>query len=708
MDRLLAAPGIQLTVLAAPPGAGKSTLLGTWLEVEAKTRPVAWLSLDEDDNDPVVLWSYVLAALRGAVPALKLSASPESVGAARITDLFLPVLVNELTLRGPVVLVLDDFHRLSNGPARESMAWFIEHAPKTFRLILATRNEPALPLARLRAHSSLLELRAAELAFTPDEAEELLNRRLELGLRAERLADLVSRTEGWPAGLYLAGLSLQAADDRDALASRFGGESRYVVDFLMDEVLAAHDPATQELMLRSSILERLSGPLCDAVLQQEGSGKALERLSRANLFLLPLDDNRQWYRFHHLYAQLLRAELDEREPGFAPELHRRAFEWHRANGSIDTAIEHALAAAAYAEAGELVASVWFDYANTGRDGKVLGWLDRLPGELVHDDSRLLLISAWTNALLRRDREASLAAVASLERRGALAPGPLPDGFSSLEASLSTLRGWFTWGDLGSALPYARRAVELEARGSPRRHIACAGLAQDLYYSGELHEADTYFAEAVDLTLSLGQWRLAAVALAFRSFCASDQAKVDDQSRFATEADLLAREQGVEDGGVPLALALAFLKQGDRERAWPLFERSVSDFRIAGYPLPLAHALIESAKAFSAAGRREESAAAIAEATAILDACPDPGVLASQLASLKRAAGTRWQADKTALSPRELAILRMLSGPLSERDIGRELYLSHSTIHSHTKSIYRKLEVSSRSEALRRARELDLI
>ena len=469
--------------------------------MEEATRPVAWLTLDEGDNDPVVLWSYVLAALRGALPDLEVSASPELIGASRIVDLLLPELVNELTVRGEAALVLDDFHRLSSGPARESVAWFIEHAPTTFRLVLATRSEPALPLAALRAHAALLELRADDLAFTRSEAEALLNDRLDLGLTLESVDGLVERTEGWPAGLYLAGLSLHAAEDRDGFATRFGGDSRNVVDFFLDEVLAAHDPATQELMLRSSILDRLSGPLCDAVLGEEGSGRMLERLSRVNLFLLPLDERGQWYRFHHLFARLLRVELEHREPGLAVELHRRAYAWYRANGSVDAAIEHALAAGGFDEAGGLIAAAWLDYARVGRHATVLAWLERLPDGLVRDDSRLQLVTAWTHALCG-NRQASIEAAAAVERIGGLDAGPLADGFSSLEASLAALRGLVIgWGDLGAALTNALRAAELEGPQSPRRSIVCFALGTCLYYSGDLDEAELWLAEASELALS---------------------------------------------------------------------------------------------------------------------------------------------------------------------------------------------------------------
>jgi ATP/maltotriose-dependent transcriptional regulator MalT len=329
-----------LTALIAPAGSGKTTLLGTWLEIQAARRPVAWVSLDEGDNDAGVLWSHVLESLRRVCPALHVSREPETVDAARMIDAFLPDLVNGLTEQDDAALVLDDFHRLS-GPSRDSVAWLVEHAPPSFQLVVSTRTEPGLPLAALRAHGELLEVRADELAFTEAEADVFLNDRLELSLGGGEVDELVDRTEGWPAGLYLAALSLRGAEDRHAFVDRFDGNSRGVVDFFVDEVLEAHDPAMQTLMLRCSVLERLCGPLCDAVLEQEGSAQQLRELARTNLFLLPLDDNGHWYRFHHLFATLLRAELEHREPGLAPVLHRRLAEWHRKHRSTGEKVEHA-------------------------------------------------------------------------------------------------------------------------------------------------------------------------------------------------------------------------------------------------------------------------------------------------------------------------------------------------------------------------------
>jgi LuxR family maltose regulon positive regulatory protein len=709
VERLRTRPGIKLTVVAAPAGYGKSTLLGTWYELEGATGPAAWLTLDEGDDDPVVLWSHVLEALRRACPGLDAFVPPELVGAARIADVVLPHLVNDLSEQDDVTLILDDFHRLSNGAARDSLAWLVEHAPSTFHLVLASRREPALPLGALRAHGELLELRADELGFTSDEADALLNGRFGLGLSREDVDDLVERTEGWPAGLYLAALSLQAVEDRHAFVETFGGRSRHVVDFLVDEVLEAYDPATETLMLRSSILPRLSGPLCDAVLEQEGSGLRLEALARSNLFLIPLDDRGEWYRFHHLFAQLLRVELEHREPGIARTLHRRAYAWHRDHGSIDEAIGHAFEGGAFAEAAELIAADWIRYVNASRHATVLEWLGRLPYDVLRDQSHLLTVHAWVLTLCGRRAEAAEAIVA-VERLGHLEAGPLPDGFSSIEASLATLRGTITWGDVGAGLEYGRRAAELEGPTSFWRPVVCCGLGMCLYDDGRPEEADRWLAESADLAPSHEQWRVAVTSLSYRSLLAGDRGRVDEQAALAERAVSLARTRGLEDvdGDALIALGASLQARGELEEAVPVLERAAALSRAAGFPRELAHALIRLAAARQASGRREEAAAAIEEARETVAACPDPRSLADRLDALDPPRQARRRTLVGALSKRELVILRMLTGRMSERDIGRELYLSHNTIHSHTRSIYRKLGASSRAEAVAYARELGIL
>ena len=710
LERLGRGSGRRLTLVAAPAGCGKTTLLAAWREVEATRRPVGWLTLDEGDNDPVVLWSHAIEALRRVSTAVGESISPMMVGTASIVDVVLRQLVNELAEQDPTGLILDDFHRLSSGAARDSVAWFVEHAPSTFQLVLSTRSEPALPLARLRAHGELVELRAEELRFSSAEADALLNDRLELGLAREDVDDLVERTEGWPAGLYLAGLSLAGVADRHAFVRSFGATSRHVVDFLVDEVLETYDPANRELMLRSSILERLCGPLCDAILEQEGgASEMLGQLSRTNLFLISLDEHGQWYRFHHLFAQLLRVELERREPELAQTLHRRAYMWHRDRGTTDEAIHHALEARAFAEAGELIAGSWPYYANVSRYATVLTWLRRFPDEVLHGDVRLLLVKAWVLSLSAL-REEAAQAIAAAEQLGGVTEGPLPDGFSSIEASLALLRAVFPWGDIGAELENARRAAELEGPESPWRPVACFTVGWGLYFRGEPDQADRWFEECVALAPASEQWLVCGASLAYRSLIAGEGGRLEEQRDFAEQAEELAREHdiGEVDGEIPLAVGVSLAARGRLEEARAPIERAIAVARSWGQPLDLAKALLRQASLLRALGEPEHAAGVIAEARSILASCPDPGILTERLAALERSQRTRPRLGDGELTERELAVLRLLSGGLSEREVGRELYVSHSTVHTHTKSVYRKLGVSSRAEALEQARVLGLL
>jgi LuxR family maltose regulon positive regulatory protein len=708
--RLGSGSGLRLSLVACPAGFGKTTLLAAWREAEATRRPVAWLTVDEGDNDPVVFWSHVIEALRRACPGIGGPVSPELAGAAPIVGVVLPRLVNALFGQGPVTLILDDFHRLSAGAARESVAWFVDHAPPAFQLVLSTRTEPALRLAALRAHGELLELRAGDLRFTAGEAGAFLNGRLGLGLAPGDVGGLVERTQGWPAGLYLAALSLRGAADRRALIRSFGASTRPVADFLVTEVLEAHDRPMQELMLRCSVLERLCGPLCDAVLEQHDSGAMLDALSRTSLFLVPLDDERGWYRFHPLFAQLLRVELEQREPGTAPELHRRASAWHRDHGTIGEAIQHAIKAGAYAEAAGLIEACWFSYVNTARYASVLAWLREFPAEILNGDMRLLLVKAWVLSVPAQ-REEAAEAIAAAELLGDPGGGPLPDGFSSVEASLTMLRAVFPWGDVGAQLKNGLRAAELEGSGSPWRPMACWATGMSLYYLGEFGEAGRWFTEAGALAPASGQWVVAAASLAYRSLIAGEQGRVHEQQLLAGQAADLMEEHGTEEltGVVPLALGVSLAARGRPEEALPLIERAIAVLmRARGEPTGVANALLCQAQVLRTLGERERADASITEARVILESCPDPGIVAGRLTAMERSPRVHAGSAYEELTQRELRVLKLLGSDLSQRDIARELSVSHNTIHSHIRAIYRKLDVSSRAGSVERARELGLL
>ena len=710
-ERLRAGAGCRLTLVACPAGFGKSTLLAAWRESEAPRRPVAWVTLDEGDNDAVVLWAHVIEALGRACPGVPRATLAALLPTAPVLEVVLPRLVNALAEAGEVVLVLDDFHRLAAGSARETVTWFVDHLPSNAQLVVSTRTDPALPLGTLRARGQLAELRADALRFTTAEADEFLNGRLGLDLSAADVESLVGRTEGWPAGIYLAALSLAGSPDKSGLVRAFDGTSAHVVDFLAGEVLAAHEPELQTFMLRTAVLERLCAPLCDAVLDRRGSAAALDSLARTNLFLLPLDDRRHWFRFHHLFAQILRVELERREPELAPSLHRRAFEWHSEFGTTDEAIHHAVAARAFPEAGRLIAETWVSYANAGRTASVLDWLSRFPPAIVDAEPRLLLVKAWVSALRAREDDMR-AAVARVRALGGLDDGPLPDGFASLESSLSVLSATFGWGDASAILEHGMRSAELEGPGSPWRPVITWAVGWAHYCNGDLDEAERWLEETTRIAPPAEQWIVGVAATADLSLIAGVRGRRDDQLRLALAAVGLAREHGlldaVEEGEVHTAHGLALAAHGRREEALPELEQGVFLRRLWGQPLDLADSLIELGAFHAADGDEARAAAVFAEAERALAACRDAGALPARLAAAQRTAGRRRPADGGGLSERERAVLRLLGGGLSEREIGQELYVSFNTVHSHVKAVYRKLGVSSRAEAVARAREQRLL
>jgi LuxR family transcriptional regulator, maltose regulon positive regulatory protein len=343
LERLTQGTAGALTLVCAPAGFGKTSLLGDW--ARRSRRPVAWLSLDGGDSDPARFWRYVAAALDGLRPGVGQRVDALFQGAQPLPETVVTVLVNELVEgREAVVLVLDDYQLVEAPPVHQSLELLLERLPSQLRLVLASRADPPLPLARLRVSGQLVELREADLRFIPEETAELLRTAVGAELPQAAVAALADRTEGWAAGLQLAALSLRGQDDVGAFVHGFSGSHRYVLDYLTEEVLDCQPEPLRTFLLETSVLERLSGPLCAAVTGRADSQQLLEQAERANLFLVPLDEVRGWWRFHHLFADLLRVRLHQQQPDRVEELHRAATAWHEAQGLADEAIGHALAA----------------------------------------------------------------------------------------------------------------------------------------------------------------------------------------------------------------------------------------------------------------------------------------------------------------------------------------------------------------------------
>ena len=394
IERLNAGLQRKLTLIAAPAGFGKTALVSAWLAT--CRQPVAWLALDQADHDYTRFLTYLIAALQtisphigqGALDALQSPQPPP-------TEWIMTTLLNDVASSADhFIVVLDDYHVVDARPVDAAISFLVEHLPPQMHLVITTREDPDLPLARLRAQGQLTELRAADLRFTLSETATFLNQGMGFSLSAEDVAALEARTEGWIAGLQLAALSMQGQHDIPAFIRGFAGDQRYVLDYLVEEVLQRQPAPVRSFLLQTAILDRLNGALCDAVTLQAQGAARLEALQRGNFFVVPLDDKRQWYRYHHLFAQVLYAHLLAEQPDQVPALHRRASEWYEQQGSAAEAIRHALAVGDFKRAANLIEPAVPELRRDRQEAALLGWLQSLPGELVRSRPVLNVGYAW--------------------------------------------------------------------------------------------------------------------------------------------------------------------------------------------------------------------------------------------------------------------------------------------------------------------------
>jgi LuxR family maltose regulon positive regulatory protein len=705
----------KLCLVDAPAGFGKTTLLTQWRAVAGAGR-VAWVSLDEGDNDPTRFWVYVVEALRTVEPAV--GASALAALGRPSADLYrgvLPGLLNDLDGAGsPLFLVLDDYHLITNPTCHQTLTFFLDHLAADVHVALAGRIDPPLPLARMRAAGELAELRGTDLQFTGEEASELLNGSMGLQLATDDVERLAERTEGWAAGLYLAGLSLRGRQDASAFIASFHGNNRHVADYLAAEVLASQPDAIRTFLLRTSILQRLCGPLCDAVLEAGGSERLLVELERSNLFLVPLDDRREWYRYHHLFAELLRVELASREPALPPTLHRRAAAWHRQAGELDAAIHHATAAGDFTEATALIARHWLTYWRQGQRATVARWLDGLPDEIIMADPPAAYVAAWIRGYSGASKQQTEARLAAVERGGDA--GPLPDGVSSLAFGANLARAALLFDDVGHSAAAARRALELAGRrDSQFWWMAQSALGHALYLSGQPAETRPQLEELVRRVPAASQPVAVVLALAVLSLLAGDEGDDRAATALARRAAATADAQGL--GAEPLcgiayaALGRALARQGELAEAEAQLERALEPVGIDSMLMQRAFALLLLAPVRRGRGDLPGARALVERARELIEGFADPGSLPTLLEQAAHPPGPparRRTEPAEPLTERELVVLRLLATRLSNREMGRELYVSVNTIRSHVKAVYRKLGVRTRAEAVARAREAGLL
>jgi len=554
LERLAEGMAGELVLVCAPAGFGKTALLGDW--ARRGGRAVAWLALDPGDNDPARFWRHVAAALDRVRPGVAEQLAP-LLGPPMPPSFegLVTALINELAAQPErVLLVLDDYHLVEAEAVHASLAFLVEHLPPGLRLVLASRADPPLPLARLRAGGQLVELRAAELRFTAQEAAALLREAVgpDLPLPDAAVAALVARTEGWAAGLQLAALSLRGDCDVGAFVEAFSGSHRYVLDYLAEEVLDRQPDELRGFLLETSVLERLSGPLCEAVTGRADSQQLLEQVERANLFLLPLDEQRRWWRFHNLFADLLRARLAQEQPERLPGLHRAAAAWSEAHGLAEDAIRHALAAGDATWAARLVERHLDGLLLRGESATVRRWFAALPAELVGSRPRLLLTQTLL-ALISGRLEAADGLLDAAERafavtgeepyepavgRAASLLANVPAIIALYRAALAAFRG-----DTDGTRVFASRALAEIGEGESMLEAYARGhLAMAEWLRGRLPAAEQALASTV------AQWRAAGerfLAVRYAEFLGQAQ-----RGQGRLDAALETYRQALEDVGMP--------------------------------------------------------------------------------------------------------------------------------------------------------------
>lgn len=472
IERLDEAEKRALTIISAPAGFGKTTLLAEW--IAQTSLPVAWLSLDGGDNDPYRFLSYLVSALESIHESVGTEARQIMQSLQLVpSHIILASLMNDLgRLAEPYALVLDDYQFITEHAVHEAMSYLLDHIPSNMHLVISTRADPPLQLGRLRAHDQMLELRTQDLRFTPQEATEFLNAIMRLDLSAMDIENLGLRTEGWVVGLKMAALSMQGREDASEFIRAFSGSHRYVLDYLVEEVLKRQPAHIQTFLLETSILEKLSGPLCDALMTDEWkkSGESgqtiLENLERNNLFLIPLDDHKQWYRYHHLFADLLRSRLQQSAPERTIQLFSRAAEWCEQDGQVADAVGYALAARDYARAGEVVAKYWGAIVKNGEIETVWSWLNALPENVIRNSAPLSITCCWV-LWLKGQISAIEAHLVDAERIYGESVVPKvaiadDEAYTLLPAEIAALRSFVAryHAEHETAIAHAERAIQL--------------------------------------------------------------------------------------------------------------------------------------------------------------------------------------------------------------------------------------------------------
>jgi LuxR family transcriptional regulator, maltose regulon positive regulatory protein len=712
VDWLEASAGSPVVAMSAPAGYGKTVLAAEWAKRDP--RPFVWLSIDRHDNDPAVLLTYLAVGLDRVEPIDPTVFSVLASRGASIGRRVLPRLGAALASKAlPVVVVLDDVHLLHDTEALDALAVLVDHLPPGSQLAVTSRGEPSLPVARWRAEGRLAELGPQELQMSPAEAGSLLAA-AGVELADAEVEELTRRAEGWPVALYLAVLAHKAGGQRGTAGFAFTGDDRFLADYLHAELLAQLPAERVAFLTRTAVLDRLSGPLCDAVLATSGSAAVLQSLERSNLLVVPLDRQRDWYRYHPLFAELLRGELERAEPELVGTLALRAARWCQDQGLVEAAIGYGMEAGDADLVARGVEQAAISVYRSGRLATVQGWFDWFDDHgLLQQYPAVAVLGAWIQAL--GGHAAAAERWADAAERGSYA-GLLPDGSASIEGWRALLRAKLCRRGVAQMRADAQLALQLLPAGSLWRAPAqlLLGIAQLL--AGDQNAADRVLAEAVEVAQDSGATVAASVALAERAMLAIARQDWPAAATLTEQARQVVAGARLEDcvtslvlygAGARVAIHHRDLDQADQDLARAQRLRPQATHALPYYAV---QARLELTRAYLALAEVAAARRVLGEVEDLLRWRPDLGTLphqASQLRSQLDHSGSE-VIEAAPLTGAELRLVPLLATHLTFREMGQQLYVSPHTVKSQVMSIYRKLGVSSRGQAVQRMQKIGLL
>jgi LuxR family transcriptional regulator, maltose regulon positive regulatory protein len=712
LDWLEDSAAAPVVVICGPAGYGKTVLAAEWAKRDP--RPFVWLSVDRHDNDPAVLLTYLAVGLDRVEPI-----DPGVLGVlasrgASISQTILPRLAAALASKAhPVVVVLDDVHLLQDQQGLDALAVLVDHLPPGSQLAVTSRGEAPLPVARWRAEGRLAELGPGELAMSPVEAGSLLGA-AGVELADAEVAELTRRAEGWPVALYLAALAHKAGGRRGTAGFAFTGDDRFLADYLHAELLAHLPTERVAFLTRTAVLDHLSGPLCDAILETSGSAAVLASLERSNLLVVPLDRQRDWYRYHPLFRELLRGELERHEPELVGELTRRAAHWCQHHGLPEAAIGYAMDAGDTDLAARGVEQAAIGVYRSGRLATVQRWFDWFDDHgLIQQYPAVAVLGAWTQAL--GGRAAAAERWADAAERGSYA-GTLPDGSASIEGWRALLRAKLCRHGIRQMRADAELALTLIPVGSLWRAPATLLLGISHLLAGDLGVADRILVEAFEVAQDTGATVAASVALAERAILAIGRQDWQAAETLVNQARSVVASAHLEECVTSLVLyaasARVAIHHGNLDQAEQdlVPARQLRPQATHALPYYAVQARLELTRAYIALTDVAAARRVLGEVDELLRWRPDLGTLPHQAGQLRSHLDhLRDDVIGTAsLTTAELRVLPLLATHLTFREIGQRLYVSQHTVKTQAMSIYRKLGATSRGQAVERVQEIGLL